>query len=238
MQTASLIGNPTFFVGQDNDSKEGTTRGYSDEDRSGIAALPGTKQEIETVETLLNKKGWKVNSLVESNATEKRVKEMASSRIVHVATHGFFQDDKNVSWSTQDPMLRSGILLSGAADFMQNKQETNGENGILTAYEAANLSLEGTEMVVLSACETARGEIQQGEGVYGLQRAFITAGAESLVMSLWKVDDEATQKLMSLFYENWMKGMDKNEALNQAQRELRKFYPHPYYWGAFVMMRG
>jgi CHAT domain-containing protein len=129
-------------------------------------------------------------------------------------------------------------LLTGAADFMRLKKDSTGENGILTAFEASNLSLEGTEMVVLSACETAKGDIQQGEGVYGLQRAFLVAGAESLIMSLWKVDDLATQKLMSAFYANWMKGMEKSEALNQAQRSIQKEYAHPYYWGAFVMIKG
>ena len=132
--------------------------------------------------------------------------------------------------------MKSGLLLSGSANYLQNKIELSGENGILTSYEAANLSLEGTELVVLSACETARGEIQNGEGVYGLQRAFQTAGAQSIIMSLWKVDDEATQQLMTSFYQNWTKGVSKNEALKQAQLSLKAKYPHPYFWGAFVMM--
>jgi antitoxin component YwqK of YwqJK toxin-antitoxin module/CHAT domain-containing protein len=238
METAALIGNPKFFIGGQSKTTMSVNREVNEDDRSGIAELPGTKVEIEAVSSMLGAGGWKVNALVQQEATEQHIKQLPASRVVHLATHGFFQDDKTESWSTADPMLRSGILLTGSANFMQSKQELDGENGILTAFEAANLSLDGTEMVVLSACETARGEIQQGEGVYGLQRAFITAGAESLVMSLWKVDDEATQQLMTLFYANWMKGMDKSEALNQAQRSLKIVYPHPYYWGAFVMIRG
>lgn len=230
-ETASLIGNPRFYL----KSANGQTR--EAEDRSNIAELPGTKIEIESVQHLLQTKGWTVNALVQQDATEEQVKHLPSSRLVHLATHGFFQDEKQLSVH-EDPMLRSGILLTGAANFMQDQKTEDREDGILTAYEAANLSFEGTELVVLSACETARGEIKQGEGVYGLQRAFITAGAESLIMSLWKVDDAATQKLMSLFYQNLMNGMEKSEALTQAQRELKKQYPHPFYWGAFVMMRG
>jgi CHAT domain-containing protein len=208
--------------------------------------LPGTKTEIEKVKAILEMNNWPVDEFTGEEANEDVLKAAMNPKVLHIATHGYFldaKDDKSMirmglhsEESRQDPMMRSGLLLTGASDFIQDKIRQTEENGILTAYEAANLNLDQTELVVLSACETGAGEIQNGEGVYGLQRAFQTAGTQSLLMSLWKVDDAATQKLMSMFYENWMSGKDKDQSFKDAQLSLMKEYKHPYYWGAFVMM--
>ncbi len=249
--SAALIGYPKYFLGPEQvKNKIGTNREVEflqldATDATGIAELPGTKTEIQLVNRILSQNKWAVDEYEDENASEQILKSIQPPRVLHIATHGFFMDDEEKSGaisfagssdSRQDPMLRSGLLLTGAANFIQNKVRIDDENGILTAYEAANLNLDNTDLVVLSACETGRGEIQNGEGVYGLQRAFQTAGAKAIIMSLWKVDDEATQQLMTLFYQNWMKGQSKTTAFKNAQLELKKKFEEPYFWGAFVMM--
>ncbi|GAB4399329.1 MAG: hypothetical protein OHK0053_19290 [Microscillaceae bacterium] len=140
----------------------------------------------------------------------------------------------------QEAMLRSGVVLTGVSTYYRQPEAYQGkgiEDGLLTAYEAQNLHLDETELVVLSACQTGEGEVQNGEGVYGLQRGFQQAGARAVLMSMWSVADEATQRLMGLFYENWLgKKQSKREAFKNAQLALKAEYPEPFFWGAFVMV--
>jgi len=214
--------------------------------RFGYSELPGTKTEIEGIEQILNDYQWQSQLYIGVEALEENLKSVRSPRVLHIVTHGFFLDDVEGSnqlhlgvrsgKSRKDPLLRSGLLLAGAAQTVEGDYNSNTENGIFTAYEAINLDLQNTDLVVLSACETGRGEVKSGEGVYGLQRAFQVAGAESLIMSLWKVNDEATQILMTTFYGNWLGGMSKSKAFKEAQLTVRQKFDHPYYWGAFVMV--
>src|SRR5262249_12686276 len=133
--------------------------------------------------------------------------------------------------SIQNPLLRSGLALSGA-----NLTKTAGDDGILTALEAAGLNLWGTKLVTLSACDTGVGEVKNGEGVYGLRRAFFLAGTESLVMSLWPVSDIAPREMMTSYYAGLRKGLGRGEALRQAELAMlkRPTRRHPFYWASFI----
>jgi CHAT domain-containing protein len=106
----------------------------------------------------------------------------------------------------------------------------------VTALELAGLNLWGTQLVVLSACDTGRGDVKRGQGVYGLRRAFVVAGAETVVMSLWKVDDETTRKLMEAYYTHLLAGQGRATALSEAMRWLRATKPHPHYWAPFIVL--
>lgn len=213
-----------------------------------ILELPGTRKEIAEIEQLLEQKQITCHTFIGNKATEEAVKAIKSPSLLHIATHGYFL--KNASSDSPQkteliygispldlankPLLRSGLLFSDALRALKK-----GGDGVLTAYEAVGLDLEKTELVVLSACETGLGELQIGEGVYGLQRALHTAGADAVLMSLWKVSDNATQLLMVKFYQNLLiEGQNKQQALSNAQRWLRTKYPHPYYWAGFVMVHG
>ena len=185
---------------------------------------------------------------MQKDATEAKLKSDKAPSLMHIATHGYFLQDEDrrqsafgvsVESATENPLLRSGLMLANAGATVSGQRMPNlesNDNGVLTAYEAMNLSLEGTELVVMSACETGLGDIRSGEGVYGLQRAFQVAGADAMIMSMWKVDDAATQMLMTSFYSNWIKLGNKQKAFREAQLQLMTKYKDPYYWGSFVMM--
>ena len=213
-----------------------------------LAALPGTEKEIKNIEKFLKSKKWDVKSFLGDMALKTAVSSANNPRILHIATHGLFLEDvkrggKDIfgfdeQKMVDNPLLRSGLFFSGADNYLKSETPVNLEedNGLLSAYEAINLNLDKTELVVLSACETGLGDVQNGEGVFGLRRAFQQAGAKTIIMSLWTVSDQATQELMTGFYSNWVSGMPKRQAFAAAQQEVRKRYPDPYFWGAFVMV--
>ena len=226
-QSAFLMGDPNF-------------------NSATVAQLPGTKKEIDDISKYLNPK-MSLQKYMQEEATETNLKNVKSPKILHLASHGLFLEDKTATdnlfgvqlqYIRQNPLLRSGLLLTGVSEEQSDgtaQSFNQNDNGFLSAYEAINLNLSNTDLVVLSACETGKGDLKAGEGVYGLQRAFIIAGAQSLVMSLWKVDDTATQKLMSGFYRTYVNGNNLPDSFRQAQLAMLKEYGHPYYWGAFMM---
>jgi CHAT domain-containing protein len=196
--------------------------------------LPGTAGEAQAIKRLLPDAAV----YTRERATETALKTLAAPRILHVATHGFFLEDQDLARppagsasEVEDPMLRSGLVFAGV-----NSGRSGDDDGVLTALEAAALGLAGTELVVLSACDTAVGEVKTGEGVFGLRRAFMTAGAETLVMSLWRVDDEATRQLMTEYYQRLTRGEGRAEALRQASVTLLRdpLRRNPFYWASFI----
>ena len=203
-----------------------------------FAPLSGTAVEARSIGKLFSD----MNLLIGTLATESALKEVAAPRILHLATHGFFlqeaaADAPAVARGTganakiENPLLRSGLALAGA-----NLRSGAKDDGILTALEASGLNLWGTKLVVLSACDTGLGEVRNGEGVYGLRRAFALAGAESLVMSLWPVSDYSTRSLMTGYYKNLKHGLGRGESLRQVQLDMLKRNPklHPFYWANFI----
>ena len=209
---------------------------------STFVPLPGTAQEASSIQQSLGLAEERV--FVGQHATDENLTAIQNPWRLHVATHGYFsQENVEELQSTnaafmmgfESAMLRSGLALTGANNTLNGENEGS-YDGIVTAYELSNMSLQGTDMVVLSACETGLGDVINGDGVYGLQRAFQLAGAETVVMSLWKVSDEATRDLMVNFYSK-LNSSEKNKAkaLREAVLEIKKEYPHPYYWGAFVL---
>jgi CHAT domain-containing protein len=216
-----------------------------------VSALPHTGVEIGAIRQRLESKGWHVATLTGAIATEEAIKRVHGPRLLHVATHGFFLEDRRSSdqppdaapWSRREnPMLRSGLLFAGAERTLAREAAPEDlEDGILTAYEAASLDLEGTELVILSACDTGLGDVRNGEGVLGLRRALQVAGADAVLMSLWAVPDRETQELMALFYKHWLDGQEKHEALRSAQLAMRERVKRrygrdlPFYWAAFII---
>lgn len=227
--------------------------------------LPGTRDEVQAIQSLMGEE--QVEIYTGEDATEEVLRIMKTPRILHLATHGFFLKDIEISplknpsakrglsiakvnqnnlsiqrIKIENPFMQSGFALAGANNTLKLRDSKNFD-GIVTAEKILGLKLMGTDMVVLSACNTGVGEVKKGEGVFGLRRAFTQAGAKSLVMSMWSVPDKETKELMVEFYKNILSGqMDRCQALRQAA--LKEFqiikerygFPNPLFWGAFVFM--
>jgi CHAT domain-containing protein len=215
--------------------------------------LPASEREGQKVAKLLS-----TGLISGTSATTKALQRHQGPRVLHVATHGFFVADQETkptepmraiqegspllrSLRQEDPQLRSGLVFAGA-----NQPDVDPkDDGYLTAAEAVNLNLKGTELVVLSACSTGQGEVRTGEGVYGLQRSLTVAGARSTLLSLWKVDDAATAEFMSRYYQRLKAGEGRSDALAAVQEEFRSGkvqsangvnWKEPYYWAAWQLV--
>jgi len=190
-----------------------------------FAPLPGSAAEARTIKALFPE----ATLLLGRHATKAVVEQVKAPRILHIASHGFFLNDEGGRpAAAQNPLLRSGLALAGG-------NVAQGD-GILTALEASGLDLWGTKLVTLSACDTGVGEIRNQEGVYGLRRAFVLAGAETLVMSLWPVSDYVARDAMVGYYTRLRAGLGRGDALRRAKLAIRK-HParrHPYYWAGFI----
>jgi CHAT domain-containing protein len=195
-----------------------------------FAPLAGSAVEARALKALFPES----TLLTGKRATKKSLAQLNGPSILHIASHGFFLSDEAGGLAEptmlENPLLRSGLALAGA-----NLPGARGD-GILTALEAADLDLWGTNLVTLSACDTGVGEIRNGEGVYGLRRAFMLAGAETLVMSLWPVDDGVARDTMVGYYARLRSGIGRGDALRQAKLAIAKRpgMRHPYYWAGFI----
>ena len=231
---ALVAADPDFDMGTMEKHEEPTgehalLRGWRssrDFDRSSLRfeRLPGTRPESDKVSAILKTKPWLEDKVLEGN-----LKSVHSPFILHLATHGFFLEDQKIDPGMEkgpryeNPLLRSGLALAGANTSIKGGTlPDEAEDGLLTAEDVSGLDLTNTELVVLSACDTGLGEIRTGEGVFGLRRAFMLAGAKTLVMSLWKVADLTTPIIMGRFYDNLLnKKLPRDESLREAQLYLR-----------------
>jgi CHAT domain-containing protein len=231
-----LVANPMFGPRNINkqeiaDAKLRSVTTASDLSKVYFAPLSGTGGEARAIKTFFND----ANVFTGKDATESKLKQIEAPRILHIATHGFFltdiPSDKNEKASIENPLLRSGLAFAGA-----NARQSGKDDGILTALEASGLNLWGTKLVTLSACDTGLGPVKNGEGVYGLRRAFFLSGTESLVMSLWSVSDYTTREIMTSYYKNLKQGLGRAEALRLVKLDMLKHQrrAHPFFWASFI----
>lgn len=223
--------------------------------RAGWRELPGTKEEVDAIAKMCKSNKIHTDIYTTFAGNEESFKALSGKRtpIIHLATHGFFYKNEEIkrkpffelqmdgalqAHKPNNSLKRSGLILAGAQKaWLGESIPDNVEDGILLAEEIAAMDLRGTDLVVLSACETGLGEITS-EGVFGLQRAFKMAGVQTIIMSLWQVHDDATSLFMQTFYENLFNGMSKRDAFERAQQTMQqhKDYSDPYYWASFIML--
>lgn len=234
------------FSSESSVSENNTDGGERGAARHYFSLLPFAALEIDSIHNVMSSK--KVSILAGTDASEANLrKEMGNiPDVIHLATHGFFIADvrdalkvpymKRHAMSVNSSMQRAGVALAGAERSWSGKDAvTDNNDGILTALEVAEMNLRGVRLVTLSACETALGNFSF-EGVYGLPRGFKQAGVESMLVSLWSVNDKATSEFMTEFYRNWKKTKERHSAYRMAMKKIREKYPEPFYWASFIML--
>jgi len=237
---ALILADPDYDFGLSTQERSATsaasTRGSG---LTSFARLPDTRVEADEIERILTQRmHLVVKAFKDDKAVEAVLLAAQSPRILHLATHGYFidredlKDGSNQTLLKDDPMFRSGLALAGVnLSLKEGKDE-----GLVSAQKLMGLRLLGTDLVVLSACETGVGDVTSGEGVFGLKRAFILSGARTVVLSLWSVPSEESQQLMTGFYRRMAEGQSKAEALRQSKLELMKDKPNPFFWAAFILV--
>lgn len=224
--------------------------------RSSFGYLSATKTEIEEIQRQFRQNNKTTLSYFGKDATEFALRSLEGDKapkILHIATHGYFASDpkvdlnktqlringqKNRYTASDNPLLRSGLMMAGSNANWSGTTNLTGElDGILTAQEVSNLNLLNTQLVVLSACETGLGDVKGREGVFGLQRAFRMAGANYLLLSLWRIKDEETSEYMQLFYSELLKQNNISKAYTSTQGTMRQKYPNsPIKWAGIVLV--
>ena len=246
LKDAIFIGRPAYNVKNfktntsDNLHEGGTRAALSEFLDDGISDLPGTQEEVLELHHKYEEKRIEAKYYLKEQATEDLLYTIKNPGVLHIATHGFWNQpefESSASFRYFDAMMNSGLLFSGVVDYYKNEDHGGFVNdGILTAFEAQNLQLDSTVLVVLSACESGLGHYDQGEGVIGLQRAFRAAGAKSIINSLWQVDDRASKDFMIAFYSHYLEKEGRQAAFVAAQKEMKDKYHDPYFWGAFMLV--
>lgn len=243
------------LVAQPEGRGDGLLAGKKDEGglklKYAPSPLAGTAQEAKAIRSLIPS----AKIITGQDATKLKLLSLQSPAVLHIATHGLFKPGPASLGTTRglaletglasdttngrqsDPLLNSMLLMTNAGRMSSKGGEgvTLDPNGLVTALEMAGMNLWGTQLVVLSACESGRGQVDKlGQGVYGLRRALVVAGAETLVTSLWKVDDEVTRDMMTVYYRNLLKGQGRVEALRAAAITIRQKHPEPRHWAPFI----
>lgn len=228
---AVLMGDPVFDMDVSKPRERSVEFNY-------FTSLPGTQEELRAIDRLLKKHSWRSGLFLKGAATEENLKAVRSPGVLHLASHGFFSSEVVAlnAEAKNEFLFHSGLVLAGANQSLSTGSTSFSNDGIVTAFEVMNLDLTNTQLVVLSACETGLGKIENGEGVFGLQRSFMQAGARNVLISLWKVDDQATRDLMIKFYEYLTGGNSLHDSLKKAQSDQAKLSLDPALWGGFVLV--